>query len=182
MKTKILLIVAVIVAMLALTSTVFAGKPVCDEGDTTTAGFCNDKYDQDNNGIPDAGVKVTGAYTALYAEDINGDYYWDLGDGRIYKTVASIADLDQTTLTVCDYHNQYRADFGNDPYMDSGWIINNINCSGYEPGTVTYLIVHETDPRYTGNPELSIWGTWEFHVNAQSGLGNVANLTRPERP
>ncbi|MCZ7527158.1 MAG: hypothetical protein M5U14_12715 [Acidimicrobiia bacterium] len=130
--------------------------------------------DADDNGYADAGVVVNGHYTSLYAYDANGDYYWDLGDGRIQGTVSGVGDLDQATLTVCDYEVNYRADFGNDPFMNSGWIINNINCSGYDDnGHYHYLIVHETDPRYTGNPDWAIWGTWEYHTLVESGSGNL---------
>ncbi len=130
------------------------------------------RHDGDNNGYPDAGKIVNGKYESVYAYDENGDYYWDLGDGRIYSTVDSIEDLDAATLTVCTYQVQYRGDFGNDPYMDSGWIINAINCVGYDPGTYLYLMVHKTDPRYTGNPDWALWGDWEYHVLVESGTGN----------
>ncbi|MCA9896032.1 MAG: hypothetical protein KC615_23765, partial [Anaerolineae bacterium] len=65
----------------------------------------------------------------------------------------------------------------NDPYMDHGWIQNLINCHGYDDnGQYNYLIVSDTDPRYTGNTEWSIWGTWEYHVLIESHSGN---LVRP---
>lgn len=138
----------------------------------------NGTIDADHNGYPDAGIYVNGHYTSLYAYDANGDYYWDLGDGRIYKTVDSVADLDQATLTTCDYVVNYRADFGNDPYMNEGWIQNHIQCSGYDDNNhYNYLIVSQTDPRYTGNPDNAIWGTWEYHTLTQSHMGN---LVRPE--
>lgn len=143
---------------------------------TTVPGH-QDRYDRDGNGIPDAGVYINGHYTSLYAYDANGDSYWDLGDGRVQGSVGSVDDLDSDTLTVCDYEIQYRADFGNDPFMDAGWITNNINCSGYDDnGTYNYLIVHQTDPRYTGNTDWAVWGTWEYHVLTTSGVGN---LVRP---
>jgi len=44
-------------------------------------------------------------------------------------------------------------------------------------GAYNYLIVHQTDPRYTGNPDWAIWDTWEYHVLTESGSGN---LVRPE--
>lgn len=135
------------------------------------------RYDGDNNGIPDAGIYVTGHYTSVYAYDANGDWYWDLGDGRIYGTVASVGDLDKDTLSVCDYEVNYRADFGNDPYMNEGWIINAITCHGYDgAGHWTYLIVSQTDPRYTGNPEWAEWGTWEYHVLSESHSGNQVKI------
>ncbi|MEX0747220.1 MAG: hypothetical protein WD275_04410, partial [Rhodothermales bacterium] len=90
----------------------------------------------------------------------------------------ALEELDQATLTQCDYVNNYRADFGNNPFMDSGWIQNHINCSGYDDNNhYNYLIVHESDPRYIGNPDWAIWGNWEYHVLTVSGFGN---LVRPE--
>lgn len=136
------------------------------------------RIDKDGNGYPDKGVTVNGHYTSVFAYDANGDWYWDLGDGRVLGTVDSIDELDQATLTVCDYVVNYRGNFENDPFLDSGWIHNNINCSGYDDnGKYFYQIVHETDPRYRGNPDWSIWGTWEFHTLVESGVGN---LVRPE--
>lgn len=181
MKVRIFLVLVSIFTMLLVSSVVLADKPQCVNPDSTLApGFCNDWYDADKNGIPDEGVTVTGKYTSLYVYDDNGDWYWDLGDGRLLGTVDFVAELDQSTLTVCDYQVQYRANFENDPYMDSGWIINNINCSGFDDNnTYNYLIVHETDPRYTGNPDWAIWGTWEYHALTISGYGN---LVRPLLP
>ena len=129
-----------------------------------------DKIDSDGNGVSDAGVYVSGKYKAFYAEDGNGDYYWDLGDGRVQGTVSSVDELDAATLVTCDYENTYRADFGNDPYMDQGWIINAVTCD--DGSHATYLIVSEDDPRYTGSG-TSIWGTWEYHVLSLSGEGNA---------
>lgn len=134
-----------------------------------------DRYDSDDNGYPDAGAYVNGHYTALYAYDANADYYWDLGDGRIQGTVGSVDELDAETLTVCDYVINYRADFGNDAGMDEGSIHNNIKCKGEVRGTYNSIIVSQTDPRYTGDPDLAIWGTWEYVVDTWSGYGNVAN-------
>lgn len=147
---------------------------------TVVPGHDKDRYDTDNNGYPDVGVTTTGKYVSLYADDASGGWYWDLGDGRIYGNVSSVDQLDAATRTICDYQNQYRAQFNNDPYMDNGWIINAINCRGYAPGAYLYLIVHESDPRYTGNPDWAIWGTWEYHVLTVSGSGNlVARLAAP---
>lgn len=141
---------------------------------TTVPGHTG-KYDADNNGISDAGKYVNGHYTSVYAYDASGDYYWDLGDGRIYGTVGSIADLELATLTTCNYVVNYKADFGNDPYMNDGWIQNHINCRGYDDnGHYNYLIVGQGDPRYTGNPDWAEWGTWEYATLTESGKGNVA--------
>ena len=72
---------------------------------------------------------------------------------------------------------QYRGDFEGNAYLDSGWIKNIYHS---EDGTIgTYLIVHETDPRYTGNDERAIWGEWEIIVDTVSGTGNVANPMHP---
>jgi hypothetical protein len=61
---------------------------------TTVPGHTN-RYDQDNNGYPDAGKEVNGHYTSTYTYDSTHNYYWDLGDGRVAGTVDSIEDLDQ---------------------------------------------------------------------------------------
>ena len=137
--------------------------------------------DADNNGIGDVGVKVVCNYTSVYAYDYVGDWYWDLGDGRLYGTVSTIDDLDQATLSVCDYQVHTKGTFENDPYMDSGVISNMIHCYGYDGNaTYHYQIVHSTDPRYTGNPDWAIWGTWEYHVLTESGKGNLVHtLTNP---
>lgn len=169
---RILTVTMVVVMAIAMAAPVGAG--------TIVPGHDMDRNDQDGNGFPDEGVTVNGKYTSLYAWDADGNYYWDLGDGRIQGTVDSVDDLDQATLTVCDYQVQYRGKFENTPFLDSGWIINNIKCSGYaNNNTYNYIMVHETDRRYTGDPDWAIWGTWEFHVYTVSGFGN---LVRPESP
>lgn len=146
---------------------------------TLVPGHQKAKYDQNNNGYPDLGVTLNGHYTSVYAYDNAGEYYWDLGDGRVQGTVSSISELDQETLTKCDYVVNYRGNFEDNPYMDSGWIQNLINCSGFDDnGHYSYIIVHETDPRYKGNPDYAIWGNWEYHVQTQSKLGN---LVRPDK-
>lgn len=69
----------------------------------------------------------------------------------------------------------YRGDFGGTPYLDNGWIINNANCTADDGSTYTehYLIVHESDHRYTGNPDWAIWGSWEIVGYTRSGEGNM---------
>lgn len=165
-----------VVTMAALALTVSAPAAA---GGTAVPGKSGAKVDADANGFPDEGVVVVGHYTSVYAYDSHGDYYWDLGDGRILTSVdiGSLDDLDQTTLTVCDYVVNYKGTFDNDPFLDSGNVDNHIRCHGYD-GKSTYntQIVHETDPRYRGNPDWSIWGTWEYHVSTVSGTGN---LVRP---
>lgn len=138
--------------------------------------------DDDDNGIPDEGEVVTGAYKALYAFDANGDYYFDLGDGREQGTVSSVSDLEKETLSVCKYKVQYRGGFENDPFLDNGWVKNNINCNGYaydKAYTENYTIVHKTDSRYTGEKPATFGGDWEYHVYTIGGQGNVV---RPENP
>lgn len=168
------LMVAVLLAggVLGLTAErVSAGPQDCNPNATTVPGHCSEDI---------LNTPVVGHYTSLYAYDANGDWYWDLGDGRVYGTVGSPADLDHATLTTCDYQVNYRGNFGGDPFMNDGWIENWINCSGYDDnGTYGYLIVHQTDPRYRGNPDWAIWGTWEYHALTISGAGN---LVRPIVP
>jgi hypothetical protein len=160
-------IVLAAVAMFVLAASPAFGKKSSDH-----------KWDQDGNGFPDAGVVVNGHYTSLYAVDASGAYYWDLGDGRVYTTpgIDSVDDLDQATLDVCDYVNNYRGSFENNAFQDTGWIQNHITCKGYS-GTMhyNYLIVNESDPRYSGNPDWAIWGNWEYHVLTESGSGNLVN-------
>lgn len=163
------------VALLTIVA-LMAGTLPAAAGSTIVPGQ-QGRYDTDGDGFPDKDEVVTGKYESVYAYDDAGDWYWDLGDGRIQGSVDSVDELDQTTLTVCDYQVQYRGSFDNDAFLDSGWIKNNINCSGYDDnGTYNYVIVHQTDPRYTGNPDWAIWGTWEYHVQTISGQGN---LVRP---
>lgn len=147
---------------------------------TVVPGQIRDSFDANNNGYPDEGIAVAGKYKSLYAYDASGDYYWDLGDGRVIKT-EELANLDQASLTECVYQVQYKGMFNDTPYLDSGWIKNEINCSGIEKGTFNSTIVHMTDPRYRGDEDNAIWGDWEYHVNTESGVGNIANLARPEK-
>lgn len=129
--------------------------------------------DKDGNGSPDAGVQVVRNYQSVYAYDAYGLWYWDLGDGRVQGN-SSFEGLDQETLSVCDYQVHSKGDFNNDPFLDSGVITNNIHCYGYDGNaTYYYQIVSEDDPRYTGDPEWAIWGTWEYHVYTVSGEGNL---------
>jgi hypothetical protein len=156
------------------TDAVTAGDPTPVPGQRTRA-------DADGNGYPDSGRIVTGVYESLYAEDAQGDWWWDLGDGRVMGTVPSLEALDAATTTRCDYQISYRGDFGNTPLLDSGWMNNAIRCHGYTRSTSHYLIVHRTDPRYTGNPEWAVWGDWEYRVLTESGSGNLVRPFHPSR-
>lgn len=142
----------------------YAGPKDCDADATAVPGHCG----------KDSGT-VVGHYYSVYAYDDNGDYYWDLGDGRIYKTVDSIADLEQETLTQCDYIVNYRGDFGDDPFLDAGVIQNKISCSGFDDNNqYMFTIVSDNDPRFTGEKPGPGWGSnWEYHVYTISGEGNV---------
>lgn len=136
------------------------------------------KTDADGNGYADAGVVVTKHWTSLYAYDASDDWYWDLGDGRVYGTVGSVADLDSATLSRCDYSNNSRGSFDNTPYQDTGWISNSITCRGYDGhGHWTYLMVHDDDPRFSGDAARSDalgWGpSWEYKILTESGSGNL---------
>lgn len=149
---------------------------------TTVPGFQLQKWDQDANGIPDAGVSVTGHYTSFYVYDASGAYYWDLGDGRVYTSsgITAVADLDQTTLSRYDYIVNYRGKFENDPFMNSGWIQNIVQASGYDypnGGEFITFIVHKSDPRYVGDPAFAIWGEWEIFGDIISGEG----IAHPQR-
>ena len=161
-----------VIALVAAATLVLAASPAFAKKSG------NPKWDQDGNGFPDSGVVVNGHFTSLYAYDASGAYYWDLGDGRVYTSlgITSVDGLDQATLDVCEYVNNYSGSFENDPYQDTGWIENHITCKGYS-GTehYNYLIVNESDPRYTGNPEWAEWGNWEYHVLTVSGFGNLVN-------
>ena len=168
MKT---LLSALCVLLLSCFAVPASAKPTTVPGHT-------DRWDTDGNEIPDEGVTVNGHYTAVYAYDGDDEWYWDLGDGRVLGTVGSIEDLDPATLTMCNYVINYRGNFENDPFLESGWIQNHIKCSGYDDNNhYNYMIVHESDPRYRDNPDWEIWGTWEYHALTISGFGN---LVRPK--
>lgn len=150
------------------------GKGNKNNGSTVVTG-----HQTDDGSIPN-GI-VNGKYKALYASDNSGDWFFDLGDGRIQGTVGSVDELDQSTLTVCNYEVIYRGDFMGDPFLDNGWIRNNISCSGYlyeNTQTFNTLYVHETDPRYSEELE-PIWGSWGIFVDAVGGTGNAANPKHP---
>lgn len=60
----------------------------------------------------------------------------------------------------------YRGDFGGDPYLDDGWIINvDLNKEGMAG---LYIIVHESDPRWSEDLE-PIWGSWAIFKAVSAG-------------
>jgi hypothetical protein len=77
----------------------------------------------------------------------------------------------------CTIVVNYRGDFGGDPYLNDGWITNQMTCD--DGSTASYLIVHASDKRYTGNPDRAVWGTWEIVKETVSGTGNIANPQSP---
>ncbi|HVL66243.1 MAG TPA: hypothetical protein VM364_03150 [Vicinamibacterales bacterium] len=112
------------------------------------------KADRDGNGVADAGVNVNAHFTQTIT--------WVSG-GIEYS---------------CTYVVNTRGDYGNDPYLNSGWIMNNVRCVGGGATAVFhYMIVHQSDPRYTGEG-WPIWGTWEWFSLVESQLGNVARNGR----
>tara|TARA_R100001143_G_C3361257_1_gene136209 strand:- start:25238 stop:25825 length:588 start_codon:yes stop_codon:yes gene_type:complete len=136
-------------------------------------------HQTDDGSIPNG--TVNGKYKALYAWDADGNWYFDLGDGRVQGSVGSIDELDESTLTVCDYVVIYRGDFEGTPFLANGWIRNNIKCNGYaydKAQTFNTLYVHETDRRYSKDLE-PIWGSWGILVDTIGGVGNAANPQHP---
>jgi|GEM_PF-3284790 len=130
---------------------------------TTVPGHSSPRYDQDGNGFPDAGVYVNGHYTSVYAYDANGDYYWDLGDGRVLGTVNSIDELDQATLTTCDYVVNYRLTSGTIPtWMPAGFKIISI---------VRAMMI--TDTIITLSFMKAIPGTKAIPTGQYGGAGNT---------
>lgn len=113
---------------------------------TTVPGQSGSRVDADGNGYPDAGQVVSGNYTDTYSG----------ADG------------------VCEVRVNYRGTYENDPFLDTGWIQNHWRCVASDGSVTTYqyLLVHESDPRYTGNPDWSVWNTWEYKILTESGAGN----------
>jgi opacity protein-like surface antigen len=130
---------------LALASAALLMVPAAASAASTVVPGQQDRYDADQNGFPDAGQVVNGRYSDVYV------------DGA----------------TVCKLVVTYRGDFGNNAYLDSGEISNHYECKGPDGNaTFNYQIVSQGDPRYRGNPDWAIWGTWEYHVLTQGGQGN----------
>lgn len=60
----------------------------------------------------------------------------------------------------CDYVVNTLGDFGGDPYLDSGRMMNRIICD--DGSVVTYHIVHESHPSYDADRMTPIWGSWGY--------------------
>lgn len=102
--------------------------------------------------------------------DVNNNGYPDAG-----KVVTGVYTEEAYG---CSYVVSYRGAFEDNAYLDSGWILNVATCPD---GQFTYLIVHESDPRYrTAGSSQNIWGTWRIVKETSSGTGNVANPMHPE--
>jgi hypothetical protein len=176
-----------VMAVLALLAILMSGMSVSvSDASAANGSVCQIPKggDQDSNGIGDVGVEVVCNYDSYYAVDGSGAYYWDLGDGRVYTSpgVTDPTDLDAATLDECFYRIHTRGTFNNDPFQDSGQISNMIRCTGASgTASYSYQIVHQSDPRFTGNPDFAIWGTWEYHVLTESGSGNLVHrLSGPQ--
>ena len=111
--------------------------------------------------LADDGTVVPGQHR--YDADSNG--YTDAGQvvtGRYTQASGG-----------CTYQVSYRGDFGNDEYLDSGWIINNIRC-----GKDVYhvLVVTADDPRWSADGQDIGWGAGWLAVSfTQSGAGQLLN-------
>ncbi|QHE53713.1 hypothetical protein [Pontibacillus sp. HMF3514] len=86
---------------------------------------------------------------------------------------------------VYHYRVQYRGDFGGDPYLDSGWMTNHITNTETKE-KFFLLIVHESDPRYTGEG-TPIWGSWEYHLSVNGNQSDpvengVIDINKPNHP
>lgn len=111
------------------------------------------KADGDGNGSADAGILVNNHYRQVveFAPDF-----------------------------VCTYVVNTRGDFNNDPYLDSGRIMNSIRCTiGGQTVVYNYVIVDETHRRFTGDPDWAEYGgVWEYILLTESGLGNIVRNGR----
>ena len=66
----------------------------------------------------------------------------------------------------------YRGDFGGDPNLDDGWIMNIY--TDRQGNFVLYTFVHETDPRHSDElPE--IWGSWAIYKDIAVGKSYSAD-------
>jgi hypothetical protein len=59
----------------------------------------------------------------------------------------------------CDYVVNTLGDFGGDPYLNDGQMMNRLVCD--DGSVITYHIFHNTHPAFTGERE-TIWGSWEY--------------------
>ena len=75
------------------------------------------------------------------------------------KVVTHGIQITTTDGVTCEVIVNTVGDFGGDPYMNDGQMMNREKC---DDGSVhTYHIFHETHPAYTGE-RTPIWGSWEY--------------------
>jgi hypothetical protein len=139
----------------------------------------NPSQDQDGNGNVDAGIVVSGRNIGIYAYDRDGGVYWS--DDPANSTVGSVSELNPWTLTVSQFVESYRGTCGNTPTLQDGWVQYHWQCVGWDFPKLTpfnYLLVHKTDPRYTGSFLPEWGGDWEYTVLVEKGFGNFVRNGR----
>ena len=116
--------------------------------------------------------------TGVYYEDADGNYFWVIGDGRVYGSpgVTTLDDLDPETTVTYDYVVVSKGQFGDDPGLDNGVIFNRIK--GDDGSIMILRIVHNTHPSYTGEGIPEYQGEWEYTVLATNGVGNIVKNER----
>ena len=60
----------------------------------------------------------------------------------------------------CDYVVNTLGDFGGDPYLNSGQMMNRVICD--DGSVTTYHIFHESHPAYDADRLTPIWGSWGY--------------------
>lgn len=65
----------------------------------------------------------------------------------------------------CDYIVNTLGDFGGNPYLNDGQMLNVVKCP--DGSVVTYHIFHKTHPAFTGE-RTQIWGSWEYFATTNS--------------
>lgn len=60
----------------------------------------------------------------------------------------------------------YRGDFGGDPYLNDGWVMNIY--TDRQGNFVLYVMVHESDPRWSDDLE-PMWGSWAMFQEVEAG-------------
>jgi len=135
--------------------------------------------DEDGNGLPDEGVRVGGRFEGFSASDSFGHRFVDLGEGFSFGD--DWADFDEETLSICTRQVIYSGEFDNNIGIDSGWVWNRSHCTGFGfevPRILVLLVVHESDPRYTGTG-VATDDDWELQFDIASGCGNSPANGKP---